>query len=571
MYVKNRSSSNPPIPKRPLNPPPQNNNNLSELKPISNLPIKNNGVNSKQQIQKMNSEIQDLNKKIDLILEKLDQVLQDNKQLKLIIQHKNSSNNNTNNSTITNNNNLQLPTNSNNFLSKTPSPTNNKSMVNVNNQQMYNNQYTSNGSNQNTPIQNNPYNTIGHSQNNGIHVNPYAILGSGQLNNSQNINNNQHQHTHSIGNTGNNHHNNSFGHHQTNSLGQQPTTNNGSMGHQNNIYYPNLPKKQESQETNVGNINEEVVLAFVQNINPEDLKDISEENDEQCIIPTKNRFHGKYDQVILPVVIIPNELKFPFTNVYNFRDLGIAYKQDKTNIQIIPRKVFRGAVPMSASESDILTFKEQIGVKTYIDLRSKRETGKNPFLSNLLNHKNKPTYHNIDLLSKNTTNIKVLLQAGGIKATTRLIGQMVNRNTREEAVKNFATNIDGFTLYTIFVDSCGSKIAKALRIFSNPDNFPIFFFCSHGRDRTGIVAALIFSICEFPKKFIAAEYFLSEYGGVDPNIAINLVNGFSSHTMLALLDYIEEKYSSVENYLDLIKIDKYIRKQIRSNILKNEF
>ena len=39
--------------------------------------------------------------------------------------------------------------------------------------------------------------------------------------------------------------------------------------------------------------------------------------------------------------------------------------------------------------------------------------------------------------------------------------------------------------------------------------------------------------------------------------------------MWLLLNYVDKKYGSIESYLDLIRIDKYKRKQIRSLLIDN--
>ena len=40
------------------------------------------------------------------------------------------------------------------------------------------------------------------------------------------------------------------------------------------------------------------------------------------------------------------------------------------------------------------------------------------------------------------------------------------------------------------------EIAKALRILTKQENFPILVHCMHGKDRTGIVIMLVMLLCD---------------------------------------------------------------------------
>ena len=49
-----------------------------------------------------------------------------------------------------------------------------------------------------------------------------------------------------------------------------------------------------------------------------------------------------------------------------------------------------------------------------------------------------------------------------------------------------------------------------LRTLSNPENLPALVSCAHGKDRTGIVTAMILSILGKSDEYIAEEYAMSE-------------------------------------------------------------
>ncbi|TVY43467.1 hypothetical protein LOCC1_G005344 [Lachnellula occidentalis] len=60
------------------------------------------------------------------------------------------------------------------------------------------------------------------------------------------------------------------------------------------------------------------------------------------------------------------------------------------------------------------------------------------------------------------------------------------------------------------IDHCGHEIADALREFSNPTNAPILTHCTQGKDRTGLLIALILFLMQIPIPAITHDYILSE-------------------------------------------------------------
>ena len=51
---------------------------------------------------------------------------------------------------------------------------------------------------------------------------------------------------------------------------------------------------------------------------------------------------------------------------------------------------------------------------------------------------------------------------------------------------------------------------SALKILSNPDNLPAMLNCAHGKDRTGLVSALVLACLGKSKEYIAADYSRSQ-------------------------------------------------------------
>jgi protein-tyrosine phosphatase len=64
-------------------------------------------------------------------------------------------------------------------------------------------------------------------------------------------------------------------------------------------------------------------------------------------------------------------------------------------------------------------------------------------------------------------------------------------------------------IYRYMIDECGDTIARAIKVLSAADAFPALVHCSAGKDRTGIVVALVLAVLGVPDEVIAADYGLS--------------------------------------------------------------
>jgi protein-tyrosine phosphatase len=59
------------------------------------------------------------------------------------------------------------------------------------------------------------------------------------------------------------------------------------------------------------------------------------------------------------------------------------------------------------------------------------------------------------------------------------------------------------------IDECGGAIAAAVRVLCRAAALPALLHCSAGKDRTGIVTALVLAVAGVPDEYIAADYALS--------------------------------------------------------------
>jgi protein-tyrosine phosphatase len=64
-------------------------------------------------------------------------------------------------------------------------------------------------------------------------------------------------------------------------------------------------------------------------------------------------------------------------------------------------------------------------------------------------------------------------------------------------------------VYAHIIRKCGDAIVDAMRPLCAVEAFPALVHCSAGKDRTGIVVALVLAVLGVPDEFIAADYALS--------------------------------------------------------------
>lgn len=126
--------------------------------------------------------------------------------------------------------------------------------------------------------------------------------------------------------------------------------------------------------------------------------------------------------------------------------------------------------------------------------------------------------------------------------------------------------------------------AHVLSQFADPENLPALYHCVAGKDRTGILTALLLKLLGVPKETIIADYSLSNLGfdlyldefvmesklprlGV-PNEQVRVLFMVNPDWMRGLLDYIQTEYGSVENALiQGTEMSEVALQKIRENLL----
>lgn len=126
------------------------------------------------------------------------------------------------------------------------------------------------------------------------------------------------------------------------------------------------------------------------------------------------------------------------------------------------------------------------------------------------------------------------------------------------------------------LDWSGDEIKKVLMLYAEPGGLPNIVHCSHGKDRTGLICALVLMILDVPVEAIEHDYFLTD------QVAIEVLHererefakiglpeewaGTDRQMIVGLMDHLDDHYGGLDAYLDGIDVSKEMRYKIRENL-----
>lgn len=222
----------------------------------------------------------------------------------------------------------------------------------------------------------------------------------------------------------------------------------------------------------------------------------------------------------------PDTQRLYFDDLINCRELGGMPGADgavfKKGILI------RSGSPSLASDKAYRELKE-FGVRTVIDLRAKAELEHygNPFNDGITHFYNIPLFVG-DPDAEDDPTMKFL--------ETHAMGEF----------------------YIMMVEALGAEIVEILRVIIKETDGIILFHCAHGKDRTGVLSAILYLLIGAAPEDIVLNYKVSyDYARhfLDPLI-VNRVDNMKhtlrsdAQNMVILLDYFKEKYDlKIERYL----------------------
>ena len=76
-------------------------------------------------------------------------------------------------------------------------------------------------------------------------------------------------------------------------------------------------------------------------------------------------------------------------------------------------------------------------------------------------------------------------------------------------------------------DTMNASLRKVFAVLADENNYPIYFHCSAGADRTGLVAWFVNGLCGVPEEDLWRDYLLTNFADVgDPRTKSNIQNGY---------------------------------------------
>ena len=138
------------------------------------------------------------------------------------------------------------------------------------------------------------------------------------------------------------------------------------------------------------------------------------------------------------------------------------------------------------------------------------------------------------------------------------------------------------TMYSTVLDERGEMIKTILETVSQPGTLPAVFHCTAGKDRTGVLAALLLGIAGVPREHIVEDYALSArflYGtstvppdgsGEDkfPPFEEYQAKWCPPAAMGLTLDHVESKYGGIDAYVKSIGVDDSTISRIRDALVE---
>ncbi|KAF8073065.1 NUDT1 [Scenedesmus sp. PABB004] len=289
--------------------------------------------------------------------------------------------------------------------------------------------------------------------------------------------------------------------------------------------------------------------------------------------------------------------------VKNFRDLADAYSPMR------PGAVFRTAAPVSATPGDLRLLFADLGIKDLIDLRSSEEVaaegGSHVFDGiSFCRCRRDPATGRV--VPDATTYVHGAEREGVLRVQIavmekhRYYWSILSRMGKRRALKLVATslldkpasrrmaiaevNAGGLAgLYRTLLEDSPQEFAAALRhiLASAEARRPVLFFCKAGKDRTGLVAALLLSVLGASEEQVLADYVLSDrwhmvaLAGLEDNPKVSGLDRAAferapREAMHAALQMLRDEHGGVPAYLAAAGFGPDAQQALRDALLRQQ-
>jgi protein-tyrosine phosphatase len=100
--------------------------------------------------------------------------------------------------------------------------------------------------------------------------------------------------------------------------------------------------------------------------------------------------------------------------------------------------------------------------------------------------------------------LKSIPVSAGVDGDTSFFSRIRNGELQDFSADDLAD------YYSAILQEFGPELGEALRVCADPDNLPVLVHCASGKDRTGLVVALLLEVLGVERHHVVAEYGLTE-------------------------------------------------------------
>ena len=231
----------------------------------------------------------------------------------------------------------------------------------------------------------------------------------------------------------------------------------------------------------------------------------------------------------------------------NFRDLG-GYPT-AAGRRVRWRRVFRSDGLHTVTDDDVRRLRDDLGLGDIIDLRSTaelRSEGRGPLAEQPIR------FHHVPLFDGDVT-------------------------VPREQVEQIALA----DRYFLMAEYAGARIAAVIRTIAESDA-PAVFHCAAGKDRTGVISAIILALLDVPDDVIVADYAATQENLAAITDRLMALDGYrrmlellppdtmhaNPETMVGLLARLRAKYGAVGDYARAMGLDGGAVGRLRAALLE---
>ncbi|KAI9158775.1 Tyrosine-protein phosphatase [Paramyrothecium foliicola] len=270
--------------------------------------------------------------------------------------------------------------------------------------------------------------------------------------------------------------------------------------------------------------------------------------------------------------------------ILNFRDIGKSVNGFLGQRRVREGLLYRSARPDDATARDKNAIRNELCIKSIIDLRTKTE------------HLKQEDRHRAQVKAGTATGPLRIdgVQYHDIKVTGSPRSKLLTAHP--ESRKLIALFVFGYRLQAIKIigqevmcqrgliglgldtlDQSGPEIRQALMLYASPQSLPALVHCTQGKDRTGLIAALVLMILDVPIPAIEHDYALTDAALVSDRAEriveireIGLTDEWADtdkNMIAAVVEHLDVKYGGLDGYLNDIGFDATARSNVRNTLL----